>query len=243
MVDLLNNHILLPDPADWSAEPDLSRAWQTAITDSLTGPETRAAFRSSPRRALSWTISPRNLPAHSRLDDRIRAAKKLGRACTPHWGLSSVLVYSIPADLSLGDPSVPAVLGDGPMTLGDTVTDVLTLQDSAWPWSAGDYVFLRDSDGNYETALVAAVATFPEHVQLTLSQPPSGTYAAGLQVWPILFGKFLFDDAMEAIVSHRGQARLTLTELTSPQSIQLGAVPGRGTGIGSMIIETDFIVA
>ena len=81
-------------------------------------------------------------------------------------------------------------------------------------------------------------------------QPRSVTSPASIvlllpsvMAWPLLFGKFTCDD-FAAIVSHRGEGRLVLTELTSAQAVQVGAIPPSGLGgIGAMIIADTFQVA
>jgi hypothetical protein len=237
MIPLVNSHVLFPT-VNWRNDPQYSRAWQTDISTLVTGAEARAGLRSAPRRSLTWLVSPRSLPLNSSFDDAVRAAKRTGLACAPFWGHACML-------------SVACAAG----------SNEVLLVSSAWLWQPGDYIFLRDAAGNYETALIVnaqnhtqlgdpdteevlgdgdMVLGEPPPITLLLSAPITGTYAAGLQAWPLLFGKFTSAE-MEAVVSHRGELTLTIEERTSPQATQLGAVVQSGTGIGVFIVGTALV--
>ncbi len=214
----INGHILFPDPANWATEPSLSTAWQTGIATGLLGGEARAGFRPLPVAALTWLVTAWHLQQQIDLDARIRAAKKSGRACAPYAGYGSELAAPCNASAAL------------------------TLESAAYPWAAGDWIFVRGQsfagpDAPYEVKQVQSVIG----LALTLTAALTLNYAAGLQVWPLLFGRFTCGQ-MDALVSHRGQLPITITELTPAHTSQIGEVEHSGTGIGVWVVEEDFVV-
>src|SRR5690349_12811880 len=120
MVELVNNHVLFANEADWTVRPQWQRAWKTAVVDALTKAQSRFGLRSNPRASLQFTITPVSQQEQARFDDCIRAAKKSGLACAPMHGRGALLT----ADAS-----------------GDEITT-----NEGWPWAIGDYCFFRFGD-------------------------------------------------------------------------------------------------
>lgn len=217
MVELVNNHVLFPHPADWSSPPDWSRQWHNEIGTAVTGAESRHALRVQPRASLAFTVTPRDVVEQSELDDRIRAALKSGYACAPYHGRGSLLTA--------------------------TASGTAVTVQSGRTWSAGEYLFLQSANDTYEVRLLT-VATLVFGVwNLEFSGDIAGTYPAGTFVWPLLFGEFTCD-TMNARAPRTGPARVSIRELVAPASVTLGSVtPPGGTGIGSMAIADDFAIA
>jgi hypothetical protein len=212
-IEIVDGHVLIPHRANWKEQPDWQRAWRTEIGGGLVGHEARIAPRVAPRIRLSWTISARDLQDRALLEARLIAAKKSGKACTPYWGRSCVLATDV---------------------TGKTVT----LEATPWKWVIGDRIFLMDAAGNFDVRQVASVAANT----LTLSHAVSRTYAAGLQVWPMLFGRLIADE-MSAETSHRGHIRCSLQETVASPSKAVVGIFATGTGIGFMRIGSTFVVA
>jgi hypothetical protein len=163
-VTLINSHVLIPDSPNWRTEPAWSRAWQTQVAGGVTGAESRTAVRMAPRVSLRWTVMSLTLQDHWQLDDRIRAALKLGLACAPYWGRGIKLALDLTADLC-------------------------TLTSDLWPWAEDDYIFLLDAFGLWEVRQIIAVAG----AVLTLDDDVARTYTAPLLVWPLLYGELKAD--------------------------------------------------
>ena len=217
MVTLVNNHVLFPHPADWRTRPEWSRRWENEITDAVTGAETRRALRSQPRVSLAFTITPRTIDERARLSDRVLAATKSGLACAPYHGRAA----SLDADGSGTEITVRA---------GRT-------------WAVGDYIFLRASDDSYEVRQLTAVNLAAGIWTLEFADALTAEYPAGAFVWPLIFGAFDAGE-MSARSPVVGPIRVTIRELVSLASAQLGAVaPPGGTGIGSMAIGSTFVVS
>lgn len=213
-VELINNHVLFPHPANWNFLPQWSRRWQSEISDGVTGAESRFALRTQPRQTLSFLISPRNAIEQALLDARMLAAKKSGKACAPFHGRASVLN-------------------------AECSTDSVVLQSAFWPWAVGDTIFFRQNSLEYETRTLTAV----DGVNLTLNAAVDDTYAAGALVWPMFYGKFSAED-LGVVTNQRGAIRVTLSELIAPSSAQVGELEGPvGAGIGVMELEDTFVVA
>jgi hypothetical protein len=212
-VNLINDFVLFPNPANWADAPTWKRIWETEVSESVTGAESRNALRSQPRVTLSWLITPRTLPEQLQLDDRLRAAAKSGKACAPLWGRASILAANV-------------------------TNTTVNLSAPSWNWRVGDYIFFLDTNGNYDVRQLSAVIG----AAFTLSQTVSRTYLAGSQVWPILFGKFSSEN-MEAVTSWHGSVNVTIQEMTPSGSAVVGSFTnGSDVGIGVMKIGSTFIV-
>lgn len=212
-VELINNHVLIPHDADWAQPPEWSRAWQTGLVTAVTGQGSRQALRAVARHALTWLITPCSLNEQVRLDDRVRAAVKLGLACAPFHGRGGALVDAFTGDTFQCRPG--------------------------WDWTVGDYVFVRNSDG-YEISRVASANLELGTWTVELEDVLTGTYRDF--AWPLIFGKFTCAE-MEAASPRVGPLRVTISELTNARSAQLGSVaPPSGAGIGVMVVADDFTV-
>lgn len=218
-VELVNGHVLLPNGADWSTRPRRTRRWQSGISTAVTGRESRQALRQEPRLSIEVQIcGAATIVAQQMLDDRIRAAAKLGLACLPHHGRGGNLT----ADADAGANEV-------------TVSD-------AWPWQAGDYFFAGDENGS-DAIIVTAAVLAAGIWTLTLEDVLTFDHLAGAFAWPLLFGEFSASK-MPALTPRFGPVRVTVSELTSARSAQLGElVPVAGDGIGHMIVGDTFEVA
>ena len=209
-------YVLLPHRCNWQDDPQWERQWESEVANGVIGNEQRRGMRAQPRVRLAWTISTRDLQETALLNERIRAGRKSGRACAPYWGRASHLA----SQLTVGSLAV-------------------TLEATAWTWAAGDYIFFLDPiTGEFDVGVLETVAG----VNLTLRQPLSRTYAAGLQVWPLVFGKLIAEE-MPAVTSHHGSVRCAIQELVSPATAPVGAFAFSGTGIGVFRIGSTFVVA
>jgi hypothetical protein len=161
-VTLLDDHVLLPHRPDWSRKPKWQRLWRTEIADAVTGAEERASLWEEPRISLTFTLNPADNVERRKLEDRVLAAKKSGKAVTPFWGRATRLTS--PAS-----------------------GYQLQMQSSLWPWAIGDYLFFLGLEGSdqYEIRTVAAVSGSTLHLDDDLSR----SYEEF--VWPLLFGKFV----------------------------------------------------
>ena len=216
-VELVNDHVLLPDTADWSTPPKWSRRWHNEIADGVTGAEARAALRAQPRISLSYQLTPASVAAAQMLDDRLRAALKSGLACCPFFGRG-------------GEITSNAGIGD----------EVVSVQD-AFTWAAGDYFFVGD-EINGEAIMVTAAVLTDGVWELTLDAAFTSAHLAGALGWPLLFGQPVVSE-LQALTTRLATVPITLTELVSARSAQLGTVtaPG-GAGIGVMAIGSTFII-
>ncbi len=206
MVDLINNHVLFPELANWSQPPSWRRIWQNMVSSAVTGAESRLAVRSEPRITLSFLITRGQLPEIARFDDRLRAAKKSGLACAPFCGRG----YVLQTDCSAAAATL----------------------DRDWNSAFAPYVFFSNAAGSYEVRSVTAIA---DNV-VTLDQAVARTYRAGTFCWPLILGKFTCED-FTAFNASVGELKLTITELVSPASAQLGEITEpAGDGIGIMTV-------
>lgn len=218
MTDLINNHVLIPNGAEWSQRPSLKRAWQTGLASGNTGPESRFALRSVPRVTLAFNITPTSIIATQQLDDRLRAAIKSGLAVVPFHGRGAALA----ADADAGATEVQIY--------------------SNWNWQAGDYFFAGD-ESSYDAIPVAAAALAAGIWTLTLDDPLELDHVIGELAWPLLFGNLSLPE-VTALTPRVGPVRIEITELVSGRSAQIGAVvPDVGTGIGHMAIGSTFVIA
>lgn len=216
-METINGHILLPWLPNWKQTVELRRRWETQVVASVFGSETRSSLRAVARRTLSFTPSIRTLQERSRLDDELRAALQSSKACVPFAGRACVLA-------------------------ADCDADVVQLTAEAWPWAVDDWIFFWEPLTRlYEVGQIEAV----DGAELTLVDDVSRTYAARLQVWPLLFGK-IDEDNMVAVTSHHGTFTITLTENTPATSAVLGEYvppdPPADLAIPDMEVGTSFLI-
>lgn len=213
MVTLINNHVLIPNGANWATKPNWSRAWQTALASAVVGKESRYALRSTPRITLRYLITTADIATTQQLHDRLRAALKSGFACVPYHGRGVSLVD----DVAAGAAEV-------------TVMD-------GWSWQVGDYFFCGYEDG-FDAKLVTAAVLDAGVWTLTLDAVLDLDHAAGSNAWPLLFGKLMAPD-LPALTPRVADVQVTLSELTSGRAAQIGAVvPPVGAGVGYSIVGT-----
>ena|SRR5579859_5437410 len=206
----LNGYTLFPHQADWSTRPSWKRKWQTGVGSGTTGLEQRSALRAQPLHSLTYTVTAASLPLRSRLDARVDQATKSGLAAVPFFGRGAVL-------------EVPAAAGTNSLTLSDAV--------NPWPWQIGDYAVLLGADDTIYDVL--AVQNVVGNV-LTLAGNLGNTW---LSEWvrPLLFGKFS-SEKQTVISPWYTPVKITVTELTSSRSAQIGITPAQAPGVGAQVI-------
>ena len=208
-VATINGFVLFPHRANYGTEPTWERRWESQVADSEFGSESRTALRAVPRVMIRWGVTSRDIAEQSQLMDRIVAARRSGRACSPMWGRGS--------------------------ELASTVTGAaVSLEPTLWNWREGDFAFFVDDAGNFDCIEVAAVGVN----SLTLLSPVSRSYHSGNYIWPLIFGRFGADN-VQALTARNGQCSLSITELTSRDAETVGATTPGGEGVGSWIIEDD----
>jgi len=214
IVALINDCVLFPHRFAWRSKPVGRRSWQTGIDLGLKGAEARQAMRSVSRREVSVEIFARD-SERVRLEARIDAAKKSGFGCAPLTGRGSYLT----ANAASGANSI------------HITTD-------AWRWQAGDYVSLIADDQTFD---VAAVTGPPAAGVLPLATPLNFPWASGYVVRPVIFGAFSAEK--QTVITGRAAGwRITVAEMTSGRSAQIGIVPARGPGIGQQQIGVSNLI-
>jgi hypothetical protein len=214
---LVNGHVLFWFSADRKVQPDWSRTWHSEIAPAVTAAETRRGLRARPPVKLAWLITPATLTEQIALHECVMAAKKSGLAAAPYHGRSSQLQAEAAASTSV-------------------------VVNNNFAWAVGDWIFLRHANGTIETRQLTAVNLVDGEWTLDFAAALDETHAASALIWPLLFGEFAAEE-MEARSPKTGPLRVSITELISARSAQLGAVaPPAGTGIGVWKIEDTFIV-
>lgn len=108
-----------------------------------------------------------------------------------------------------------------------------------WSPAFASWLFLANSADEYEVREITDYAADA----LTFDDAVGRTYYAGTLCWPLIFGKFTVAQMAGRSGDHAA-VKLTITELVSPLSVQLGEVtPPAGGGIGVMAIADDFQLA
>lgn len=184
-VTIVNGCVAIPEMPNWRTPPEIGDTVMGRSVMALHGEEDRQQIRKAPIRTLRYLVSPKTQPERSRLTDRVAAAIKLGNAAVPYWGRGQRL------DAACS-------------------TTALTLTTDHYPLAAGDWVYLRDPDGepeDWEMIEVDAVSG----VNVTLAGTPARTYPEGSYCWPVLFGSLSVGN-VRAHESYRGDFQLTLME-------------------------------
>jgi hypothetical protein len=232
VLNIINGCVLFPHMPDWGSAPTNRRVWETNIAEAINGAESRSAMRSVPRRDISFLVTAQSLGERSRLEARMDAALESGFGCAPLHGRSSTLMNAANA--------------------GSRVNILLNL-GGGWNWKAGDYAMLLQDDLTYDIAAVVNVgltadgnwtADSPlpiDQPTLTLAAPLNWSWNAGMQVRPIVFGKFSCAK-QEALNGNLGAVKLTISELTSARSTQIGQLAAQPPGIGQQVIGKTNIV-
>lgn len=213
-VVLINGCVLFPHRFAWRSKPNGKRLWETGIEMGLKGAEARQAMRAVSRRHVSVEIFARD-SERVRLEARIDAAKASGFGCIPLFGRGSYLTAGVAA--------------------GANAIHVTT---DAWHWQAGDYAALILDDQTHD---VAAVTGPPVAGVLPLATNLNFNWASGYVVRPVIFGTFSAEK--QTVITGRAQGwKLTVAELTSARSVQIGVTPVRGPGIGQQQINVSNLV-
>ena len=197
-VELVNGHVVIPDPANWREAVDWSRRFQVSIEEALTGAEDRARFRARPLQQLAWTVTPWDANQESRLEDRVRAALKSGKAAAPYHGRAAVLTNTVVATATI-------------------------VKIDACPWVpvAGDCVLFGDPQQPLKWEVREVSSFNAGNRNITLTSGLTYGWTAGGMLWPLLFGKLVFD-AEDAETSQRGNWPLRLEELRSTDLASMG---------------------
>ena len=207
-ITLINGCVLFPHRYAWRSGVNGKRTWQTEIDVSVPGAEIRHGLRAAPRRQMSCTVTATTLQERVRLEARIDAAKKSGFACAPLRGRACLL-------------TAPVAAG----------ANSITQDGSAWNWRAGDYAILLQDDQTFD---VAAVVNVAGNV-LTLAINLTFNWPAQTQCWPVIFGGLTIEKE-EPLANYVAAWKLTIAELTSGRSVQIGALPAQPPGIGKQRI-------
>jgi hypothetical protein len=222
-VTLINGHVLLPHPADWSTSPAWKRTWQTGIVSALTGAEQRQGLRALPRIELNWVISALSLEERAMLDQRLDAAAQTGLVCAPFWGRGAPVTIVNPSAVRFGS--------------------------AAWTWSINDWLFMQvptpasAAYQNYEARQIVNGIERGGVVTFGLNAPLALQYPANPIAWPLLFGKFTAEK-MDAITSWHGDARVTLMQLSALDQPFVGDGPTQpGDGIGVWKVGSTLVVS
>lgn len=212
MIELVDGHVLFHWPANWAVSPRRSRKRQGGLAVALTGAEARVAMRDVARERFEWRVTLRNVNEQAEFESAVYAAAKSGLACAPRWGRGFLLT----SDAS--GTSIELQSGRGAK------------------WKTGDWVFLQAHDDLYDAREVTGVVDDTLTVSALSREYPAGSYC-----WRLVFGKFESDPA-RLLGEDAEHAALSISEMVSRDSATIGNVAGPGTGIGAMIVESDFQV-
>lgn len=216
-ITLLNGFVLISHAADWGRPPMCKRVWESGVAEGLTGNEVRQALRAVARRQLTFAVTPESLPERVRLEARLDAAKAGGFACAPLHGRSSQL-------------GAAAAAG----------TASLTLASTAWPWQAGDYAILLANDLTFDVQTVTG--TSGGGLVLALAGNLNFAWPEGALCWPVLFGTLAADKASALNGQFSSYAKITIAELVSGRSAQVGVTPTPPPGVGQAAIGSTLTV-
>ena len=160
------DYVLLPHLADWSTEPQLSIRWETKVSPGITGAEDRARMRGVPLHGVKWSVTSVNEREEERLEARVQAARRSGKAAAPWFGRGMTV------------------------TAAGTGSSTITVEDSPWIPSAGDWVILlsggEGSEPFYEVLEVDSVSGSVITIDGTLST----LWPGGSLCYPIISGAF-----------------------------------------------------
>lgn len=213
---MINGHIFLPYLTNWFNAPANKRVWETEMAELLDGYEQRRALRAVPRRSVSYSIFATSLQQRSRLEAELDAALLSGLACAPLFGRAALL-------------SAGAASG----------TDTLVQQALVWRWQAGDYAVLLDDSGNFDAIEVSAVSG--DGLTLTLASNLTHNWPAQARVWPLMFGKITAGKE-QVVTDFHGATTITITELVSGRSVQIGTTPAHVPGVGEQVIGSTNVI-
>jgi hypothetical protein len=190
-VILLNDHVLLPHRPNWATDVQWSRAWETKIAPAVTGAESRRAVRAHPRHSLKYSVSVMDLQEQAQLDDRLRAALKSGRVCTPFWGR--------------GQPPTAAFQTEA-------------IVPNLWPWAVGDYVFTMNVHREWEVQPIDEINDLGGgQLELLFAPGFDVEHPVRQLVWPVLYGELAAPD-LSALTSWHGELAIEVRELAAPAS-------------------------
>lgn len=198
-ITTIKGHVLLPHQADWTNTPNVSRLWRSPVENAVSGKEDRTSVRDNAWFKMTYSVFPHNHVERARFDDRMRAALKAGKLAVPHWG------RGVPLEAA-------ATASDTTLTLARADHDIVE----------GEHVLVQPSaSAEFDTWDLAVVVSVAGAV-LTLGQGIGNAYAAGVRVWPLLFGKPMMKDFKIKNLS-RADYDVTIQfdqRPTSPESVE-----------------------
>ena len=212
-------HTFLPNKANWSTSPKYARQYVTEIASGMTGAESRSSAWVWPRVTLKYLLTTMNLQDNEQTAALVREGAMSGLACCPAWGWGQVVA-------------------------GASGTTVTLTDDGGWVWVAGDWVFLRNANEQWDVARVGTASLGGGIWTLTLDVGLARSYAAGLLAWPVFFGQPKFD-ATAVQTNEWMDAPVSISEI-HPRAAGTAGVPSVVTsslGIGAMAVGTSFAVA
>ena len=232
IINIVNGCVLFPHMADWGQKPAHRRIWETNIAEGLKGNEARASMRAVPRRSLDFFVTSQSLEERVRLEARMDWASENGFACAPLHGRASTLMNAVAA--------------------GSRV-NILLNTGGGWYWKVGDYAMLLQDDCTYDIAAVVNVGLTADGTwtadselpvdqpALSLATPLNFAWNAGMQVRPVIFGRYTGPRSL-ALNGHLTGTKITITELVSGRSQQIGANPAAVPGIGQQVIGRTNVI-
>ena len=217
IITFVNGFVLISHGANWAVNLRGKRIWQTDIAEALPGNENRSGKRAVSRRQLSFSITAQTLQERVRLEARADAAKLSGLGCAPMHGRSCVLGQ---------------IAGAG--------TNSLVLSQQAWTWQAGDYaILLGPDDLTFDVQPVTAVSM--DGLTLTLAENLINNWPAQALCWPVIFGAFTAEKET-ALDPHHATQKITIAELVSSRSAQVGVTPAPIPGVGKQVVGKTNII-
>ena len=147
---------------EWNSNPSWKRNWIGDIAASLVGQENRAAMRSRGLVTLGYRVTPYTTEDRAQVETIWRAALKAARIAVPYWTHAADLA----ADVA-------------------TASSILTLNSSLYAFRVGDFVWLRNGEGDGQANRVTDVN---EDGSLALLLPTEFALSASDLIWPIVFG-------------------------------------------------------
>lgn len=227
ILQVINGCTLISHLPNWEANPVHGRVWETNIAGTIKGAESRASMRAVPRRSVAFVVTAQTLEERVRLEARLDNALQTGFACAPLHGRGSTLMNATAA--------------------GSKANIILNL-GGGWNWQAGDYAMLAYDDLNYDVApvinvgLTADATTWTadsglpiDQPALSLASPLNFNWLAGAIVRPVIFGKVTVAK-QTPLNGALAQVKITIQEVVSGRSEQVGQLPAQRPGIGQQQI-------
>lgn len=184
---IIDDHVLIPHRANWNQRPRFSNIWRSELSASQTNKEERATLRDTPWRQMSYILTPWDDIERGYLWPMLAEATQTGYACVPWLGKAEQL-----AETATGS-SFDFVAVDN--------------------FEAGQYLFFRAAEPRLFTSWeIGQIDTIVSNT-VTLTDPLTDSYAAGILVWPLMFGK-LTAPSQRMLNAWRGSWEITIEQQT-----------------------------